>query len=322
MHFWGIAVELEVKSLKILLTVAECASYSRAAHKLGVTQPAVSRRILDLEKQLKTRLFRREGHRFVLTETGKAVCEQARQIDRLMERIQPSIQELTGKPSGSVVVGLPSGVGEMLAARLVRKFRASYPGVMLRLEQGYASDLSQMLASNYIDVAILHGKHNSPLFHITPLVQLELGLVYPSAWRTNAPSPIRLSSQIALADTVDLPFIIPSQQQPMRARIEDAYRDLGGLRNIVLECNGLGLAKSLAREGLGCMILSNSSLNKTDLECLSFARIHAPRIEWTACMATRSEGEPTLAAKLLARMLQCEIEDLVRAGDWYGSLIA
>lgn len=315
-------MELDVKTLKVVLAIAECASYSRAAQALGVTQPAVSRRILQLERQLHTKLFRREGHRFLPTETGKSVCEQARQILALANELPTNVQELTRNPAGTVALGLPSGLGELLAPRLLRKFMSRYPDVFVRLEQGYASDLAHMLATKQIDLAILHGKHSSSLFDITPLVQLELGLVFPSAWKIQGPKGVPVPERISLADIADFPMIMPGPLQSMRTVIDDAYRIAGASRNIVIECNGLGLCKALVRDGLGCMILSNSGLNKAlDAKTTGFAKIVHPVIEWTTSMATRCQGEPTLATRLLAQMLQAEIRELVKAGEWQGRLV-
>ena len=205
----GDHVGLDLNTLRVVLAVADCASYTRAAQKLGITQPAVSRRIVGLEQQLRTKLFRRDGHRFLPTEAGLAVCDQARQIVGLVDALPTSVQEIAGQPSGNLALGVPSALGEILLPRLVRSYRDQYPKVFLKIEQGYAGDLSEMLAAKQVDVAILYGKPVTPAIELTPLIDQELGLVYPKAWKKKGPHGKPMPEEMALADTVSLPLIAP-----------------------------------------------------------------------------------------------------------------
>src|SRR5688572_7155392 len=99
--------ELDLTDLRVVLTVAETASYTRAAQKLGITQPAISRRVTALEQSLHARLFRREGRLFVPTEAGSAFCERAAEVLGLMEKLPASTMSASSNPRGSVALGLP-----------------------------------------------------------------------------------------------------------------------------------------------------------------------------------------------------------------------
>src|SRR5262245_50353021 len=93
---------IDLNTLQTVLAVAESASYTRAAQKLRITQPAVSRRLVALEQRLRTKLFRRDGHRFLPTEAGLAVCDRARQVLALVDNLEGSVQEIAGQPSGAL----------------------------------------------------------------------------------------------------------------------------------------------------------------------------------------------------------------------------
>ena len=107
-------MRIDLDTLQAVLAVAESASYTRAAQNLHITQPAVSRRLVALEQQLRTKLFRRDGYRFLPTEAGLAVCDRARQVLALVDNIEGSVQEIAGQPSGALAVGVPSALGEVL----------------------------------------------------------------------------------------------------------------------------------------------------------------------------------------------------------------
>jgi LysR family nitrogen assimilation transcriptional regulator len=313
---------LDLNTLRVVLAVADCASYTRAAQKLGITQPAVSRRIVGLEQQLRTKLFRRDGHRFLPTEAGLAVCDQARQIVGLVDAMPTSVQEIAGQPSGNLALGVPSALGEILLPRLVRSYRDQYPKVFLKIEQGYAGDLSEMLAAKQVDVAILYGKPVTPAIELTPLIDQELGLVYPKAWKKMGPHGKPMPEEMALAETVSFPLIAPGVPQGMRLVIDEAFQVAGVKPRIEMEVNGLSMSKTLVRAGLGCMFLAISGLRgRADRADFAFARIRDPVIRWTLSMAVRRQGQPTLAARLLMRMIQGMVVDLVHDGEWHGKVL-
>ena len=316
-------MNLDLNTLKVVLAVADCASYTRAAQKLGITQPAVSRRVVSLEQHLRTKLFRRDGHRFLPTEAGLSVCDNARQIMQLVDTLPASVQEIAGQPSGKLALGVPSALGEILLPKLVRSYREKYPNVFLRIEQGYAGDLSEMLAAKQVDVAILYGKPATPMIELTPLIDQELGLIYPKAWKKNGPGGRPLRDRLALRATAGLPLIAPSAPQGLRLVIDEAFHAAGIRPHVEMEVNGLAMAKTLVRAGLGCMFLARSGLRgSADSASIGFARVYDPVISWTMSMAVRRHGQPTLAAKLLMRMVESLVAGLVRDKQWHGKVLA
>lgn len=197
----------DLNDLRVVLTVAECASYTRAAHKLGITQPAVSRRVSALEQSLHTRLFRREGRYFVPTEAGSAFCERAGEILELVGQLPQATMQSSSRPRGSVALGLPPTTGGALVPRLVPAYRQQFPDVALRIEQGYVSDLFEMLMDKRVDVALLNGNFNQAAVDLEPLFDHQLGIVYPRAWETRSPLDGRpMPASLTLAEVAELPL--------------------------------------------------------------------------------------------------------------------
>lgn len=307
--------ELDLNDLRVVLAVAESASYTRAAQKLGITQPAVSRRVTALEQSLSARLFRREGGAFVPTEAGSAFCEKATQVLELMDQLPKSTSQSASSPRGSVAVGVPPTSGEVLVRYLIPAYRAAYPEVLVRVEQGYVNDLFDMLLDKQIEIALLNGPFNTAAVDLEPLFDHHLGIVYPKAWQQASPLDGRpLPAALTLAQVARLPLMVASSNQSMRHLVDAEFRAAGLKPNIALEVNSFVLQRSLVKAGQGCMFMSDTVVRGVDRESLAFAPITDAKMIYTLYLATRRSGQPTLAAKLMARMIR---ESMGPVRQWF-----
>jgi len=121
---------MDLKQLNTFVQVAELGSLSKAADRLHIAQPALSRQVRMLEEELKVRLFSRHGRGMVLTESGNLLLSRATAILRQIEEIRADLTEQAGAIRGKVVLGTPPTVGDVLAARLAERFMTQYPEVM------------------------------------------------------------------------------------------------------------------------------------------------------------------------------------------------
>lgn len=313
-------MSLDLYSLRVVLAVEECASYTRAAQKLGITQPAVSRRIVGMEQLLHAKLFKREGHRFLPTEVGLSVCDYARQIVLLVDELPNSAQELSHNPTGPLALGVPTRLGEVLLPKLIPAYQKKYPHVFLRIEEGGA-DFSDMLISNKVDVALIYGKPISSMIEVTPLLHHELGLLYPKSWETCGPHGLPLPKQLALSDIAELPLIVPSMTQGMRLLIADTFHTANLTPNIVMEVNGVRLVGGLISAGVGCSFALQAAIrSNSDRAAFGFSPLHDPAIRWTLSVAVRKLGRPNLAARLMIRMIESMVAELIETHEWQGQL--
>jgi LysR family nitrogen assimilation transcriptional regulator len=296
--------ELDLTDLRVVLTVAETTSYTRAAQKLGITQPAISRRVTALEQSLHTRLFRREGRLFLPTEAGAAFCERAAEVLELMERLPQSARESSSNPTGDLALGLPPTTGEMLVSTLVPAYRQAYPDVFLRIEQGYVNDLFDMLMDKRVDVAMLNGPFSPASVDLEPLFDHHLGIVYPTAWKDDSPLGGPMPESLTLAQVARLPLIVQSSNQAMRHLVDGAFRAAGLKPKIVMEVNSFILQRSLVQPQVGCIFMSNAIKTQGNSSQLEFAPIADASLVYTMYVATRRVGQPTLATKLMVKMIK------------------
>src|SRR3954466_12327998 len=118
---------LELRHLRYFLAVAEAGSFSRAAARLGISQPSVSQQMRDLEEALRVSLFQRRGKRILLTPRGLILREHARSI---LRQVEDSLEELSSEPGqlrGTLRLGVVPILNVPLVPRLIGSFARTHP---------------------------------------------------------------------------------------------------------------------------------------------------------------------------------------------------
>lgn len=304
---------ITLADLQVILAVAESTSCTRAAHKLNISQPAVSRRIAMVERRLEVKLFRRDGQKFIPTEAGQIFCLHATDVLDRMKALENETIGVAHAPKGTVALGVPPSTGEMLLRHILPEYRRLYPDVRIRVEQGYVGDLFEMLMSKRIDLALLNGRYSPGDVYTEKIYDYDLGIVYPSAW--NKTSPLdggRFPDRLTMATVARLPMFLPSPNQSLRQLIDEAFQKAGEQPAIEAEINSFVLQKSMVLAGLGAMFMTPSAIWRADRDKLSFAPIVDTSIIYTLQVAVRQFGQPTFAAQLLFDMVRAK-KEVIRA---------
>ena len=124
---------IEIDELLAFITVAEAGSFSQAAERLYLTQPAVSKRVAQLEDKFSGRLFDRIGRQIKLTEAGEILLPQAREIIQSVRKARQSIQDLSGQVQGSFRLATSHHVGLHRLPKVLKAYTSQYPDVTLEL---------------------------------------------------------------------------------------------------------------------------------------------------------------------------------------------
>ena len=168
---------VEIRHLRYFLAVAEAGSFSRAADRLGISQPAISQQMRDLEAGLRVSLFQRRGKRILLTPAGLIFLEHARALLRELENL---LQEL-GREPGQVRGGLHLGVVPILNVALVPHllglFAAGHPGITLTAEEISSTEIETALEEGRMDVGLGFLTRHSPNLRYERLCTDEFALI-------------------------------------------------------------------------------------------------------------------------------------------------
>lgn len=144
---------MEIAQLKTLIHVAELGSLSKAADRLQVAQPALSRQIRLLEKELGMFLFERHGRGMVITDIGREVLERAVRIMAQMDEIREMTASGHSSYRGTVMIGTTPTVSEIVSVPLVRKITESHPELRIRLLSAFTGHLLDWVERGELDVA-------------------------------------------------------------------------------------------------------------------------------------------------------------------------
>src|SRR5579863_1649796 len=145
---------MELRHLRYFIAVAEEGHITRAAERLGMQQPPLSQQIRVLERELGAQLFRRKARGVELTEPGRALLADARQIFAHVEHAFDATRRAARGETGRIAVGFTSSAPfHPFVPRVIRAFRESAPGVALTLEEGGTTELIDDVRHERLDAA-------------------------------------------------------------------------------------------------------------------------------------------------------------------------
>lgn len=309
-------MSMDLKQLSTFVQVAELGSLSKAAGKLRIAQPALSRQIRMLEQDLKVRLFNRHGRGMSLTETGQLLLIRAQSILRQIDATRADLIDQDQAVRGQVRLGVPPTVGDVLAARLLEKFHARYPGVMVRVVPAFSGYLMDFLHRGEVDLAIMYGIERGLDVGLLPLIEENLYLVGSGRAGLSRDVPVTLdwvAKQI---------LALPGPRHGLRVLIEKEARRKNLSLTVPIEADALQTLKDLVSRGLGFTVLPLASVHKEILAReLSAAPIHGPKLV-RKLILVQPLGQPVSnAVKFFAEMLKSEIAEMVAANIIDGRLL-
>jgi len=167
--------------LKVFYAVAQKLSFTKAAQELFITQPAVTRHINELEQQLGTGLFKRQGNTIALTPAGEVMVKYARQIFQTYALLENELAQLSEMEAGNIRIGASTTVGLYVIPGTLALFRKAYPSIHLSFCQGNSEWIEQRLMSEEIDIGIVEGHSHHPQIDYQPFAKDEIVLVTRSA---------------------------------------------------------------------------------------------------------------------------------------------
>ncbi|MGO4306722.1 LysR substrate-binding domain-containing protein [Cupriavidus sp. RAF12] len=212
---------MKLHHLRDFVAIAEARSVRGAARVLGLAQPALTRSLRELEGELGTPLLERHARGVVLTPIGEAFYSRAHAAMAEIRRGQDEVAQLLGKPSGSVSVGLSSAVWLAMAPEVHQAFRKRYPGVRLRMVEGFFSMLEARLQDGTLDFFIgpRPARPVSDSYKVDLLFQNERVVV----GRRGHPR----GGARRLAELVDEEWILTGVRERVEAEFEDAFVSQG-----------------------------------------------------------------------------------------------
>src|SRR5213078_220893 len=168
---------LDIRHLRYFLAVAEAGSFSRAADRLGISQPSVSQQMRDLEAGLRVPLFQRRGKRILLTPRGLIFQEHAR---ALLHQLENFLQELNSEPGelrGALRLGVIPVLNVPLVPQLLGAFVADHPAISVTVEEISSTEIETAVEEGRMDVGLGFLTRHSPNLRYERLCTDEFALI-------------------------------------------------------------------------------------------------------------------------------------------------
>jgi LysR family cyn operon transcriptional activator len=172
---------LKIRLLRYFLAVAEAGSFSRAADRLGISQPSVSQQMRDLETALRVSLFQRRGKRILLTPIGLILQEHACAILRQVEKFLDELSTEPGQLRGSLHLGVVPVLNVALVPHLLGLFAADHPRISLTVEEISSTEIETALEEGRMDVGLGFLTRHSPNLRYERLCTDDFALIVSEA---------------------------------------------------------------------------------------------------------------------------------------------
>ena len=303
---------MDLKQLRTFREVAEAGSLSRAADRLHLAQPALSRQIRLLEAEVGVPLFARHGRGMQLTEAGSALLERIDGPVRQLEGAVAEVRSLAGAVSGQVALGMMPTISSVLAGPLARRVARDHAGISLRIVEGYTGHLIEWVQRGVTDATLLYGPAPALHLRVTPLLIEEMVLV-GAAGGGIGPQPV------PFVDLAGQRLVLPSRQHGLRRIVEAAAGRAGIALNVAFEADSFGVLKELVESGLGQAVLPRSAIRVEEAAGrLRVAPLVRPVPRREVVLALPPDRVPSRAVTVVLGLLEQEVALRAAAGDWRG----
>ena len=308
---------MDVPQLRTILHVAELGSLSKAADRLRIAQPALSRQVRLLEEELGIRLFDRHGRGMVVTDAGKEVLRHAQRIMQELDEIRATVADEDAPLRGHVSIGMPPTVSDILSVPLVSAFQARHPEAKLRIVSAYTGYLLDWLHRGELDVAIMYETRPVRSLRMEPLLEEVLFLIGPPD------ADLRPDRPVSFAKVAALKLFLPSLGHGLRTILEQSAQIAACRLEVPVEADSYSTLKNLVESGHGYTILPLAPIHRDVLAGrLVYAPIEAPTPSRRLMLTFPTDRATPRLARFAGQVMTATASDLVRSGVWSGRLLA
>ncbi|HEJ9150374.1 TPA: LysR family transcriptional regulator [Serratia marcescens] len=276
---------MELRHLRYFIAVAEERNFSRAAERLHISQPPLSRQIQQLEADLGVTLFERDSRPLRLTEAGRFLYGHALQLLAQSHKLKTMTQRV-GQLERALSLGFVASTLYDILPQLIRRFRASHPEVNLSLHELLSLEQGRALKEGRIDVGFGRIHHEDP--HIHRIILREEPLMAALA----ADHPLAYSPGLTLrALQAETLIVYPQAPRPSFAdQVLAAFRDRALAPRKIMEVRELQVALGLVAAGVGIALVPHClhSLKRPDVV---YGALDEQRLVSPIIMSTRRPDE-------------------------------
>ena len=291
---------MELRVLRYFLAVVREESISKAAESLHLTQPTLSRQIMELEEELGIRLLNRgkKNRRVTLTDEGRLFRKRAEELVGLADKMRSEFSVAEGPVSGDIYIGSGETEAMGLIAKAATELQKEYPHIRYHLFSGNAADVTERLDNGLLDFGILVGE--------TDMTQYDyLLLPATDVWGVlmKKDSPLAEKGAVNRRDLSEIPLIL-SQQSLSSNELSGWYGGAFSESNIVATYNLIYNAALMVAAGFGYAVTLDRLVNTTGNSDVCFRPL-TPILEARLSIVWKKHRGFSKAAELFLQKLRC-----------------
>ena len=271
---------MDLRVLHYFLTVSREQSFTRAAEKLNITQPTLSRQLAGLEDELGAKLFDRGGHSITLTNEGLLLKRRALEIVDLEEKIRSEFKSDDESVEGTITVGCGEFMAVEVLAEICKQYKEKYPLVQFAIHTGTADTISEMMGRGLVDIGLF--------FEPVSTEGLDYIRIHGSDhWvvTLRADDPLVKKEFITKEDLIKLPLIVPERTNVQSELANWFGADFSKI-NIAFTSNLGTNAGVMAKHGLGYPVSIEGATRYWDKSLIVQRRLY-PEIKTSTVIAWR-----------------------------------
>lgn len=277
---------MELRVLRYFLAVAREENITKAAALLHVTQPTLSRQLMQLEDELGVKLFRRSQYRVVLTDDGMLLRRRAQEIVELADKAERELQHTEAELTGEIAIGCGESVGMTFLSEHIREFRRLHPQVQFRIYSANADDIKERIEKGLLDMGLLTEPVDIGRYAFLRTPQKDRwGVLLPKE------HPLAQKGTVTPKDLLGVPLLI-SGRETVRNELAGWFGDTYDKIEIAATYNLILNAANMVKNGVGaalCFDLDNIS------DVLIFVPL-SPKLETGTVLAWKKDQTYSPAA--------------------------
>jgi len=240
---------INLNQLRVFYEAARSGSFTSAARKLFITQPAVTAQMKAFEDQCSLKLFKKKGRRLYLTDEGTTLYEYVRKIFDYEREVEDVIEEMRELKRGILRLGTSKAYARYFMPFLISSFREAYPHIKVYLDEGSSFDIVRSLVDLKNEVAVIARVEDDPNVTFLPFKRDRLVLILAQG------HSLTKKKSVSVEDLVNDPMIMKEAGSGTRKRVNELFSAKGLSPNVLMETSNTEFIKQLVQRGEGISFL-------------------------------------------------------------------
>lgn len=294
---------MDLHHLSYFVEVAKQKSFTKAAQKLHLTQPTMSKMIADLEKELGVLLFYRKGKHVEMTDGGYAVFAQANKILESVQDLRLRLEDVRHLKVGSIRIGLPPTIGASFFPKVIADFHQRFPAVSVHLMEVGAKAVEQGVKDGSLNIGVTVLPTLEKEFHEFPFFSEDLVLL------VNKNHKLASRHEVHLIELYQESFILFREDFVLHDRVIESCQRVGFIPEIVCKSSQWDFIGNMVNANLGIALLPKTLCDKLQLQNICFIPRIVPTIPWHLGLVWKKDSYIPLATQELIQLTKTMLVD-------------